>query len=97
MVPPAAAGLTYGDLIAEAFDRYAGREAFVDGDRRVTYAEAGDLTGRIQQVLLSRGLRAGGAVGGRFIHATRLPQPPRNREAASWAAARSGARTDAEE
>lgn len=67
MVPPApvssvSGGLTYGDLITEAFDRYAGREAFVDGDRRVTYAEAGDLTGRIQQVLLTRGLRAGGAL-----------------------------------
>jgi fatty-acyl-CoA synthase len=56
------AGLTYGDLIAEAFDRYAGREAFVDGDRRVSYAEAGDLTGRIQRVLVARGLRRGGAL-----------------------------------
>lgn len=63
MVPPAAAGPTYGDLIVEAFDRYAGREAFVDGDRRVSYAEAGDLTGRIQQVLHALGLREGGALG----------------------------------
>jgi fatty-acyl-CoA synthase len=55
-------GPTYGDLIAEAFDRYPSREAFVAGDRRVTYAEAADLTGRIQRVFAERGLRTGGAM-----------------------------------
>ncbi|MDT7670697.1 MAG: fatty-acyl-CoA synthase, partial [Pseudonocardiales bacterium] len=56
-------GLTYGDVIAEAFGRFAEREAFVDGDRRVSYAESADLTGRIQRLLVELGLGRGGALG----------------------------------
>ena len=63
MVHPHTAGLTYGDLVVEAFDRFADREAFVSDGRRLSYAAAADLTGRIQQVLAARGIGPGRAVG----------------------------------
>ncbi len=35
-----ASSVTYNDLIVEALGRYRDREAFVDGDRRVSYRQA---------------------------------------------------------
>jgi fatty-acyl-CoA synthase len=55
---------SYGYVLAEALDRFRDREAFVDGDRRLTYAQSADLAGRIQRVLEERcGMHSGGAVG----------------------------------
>lgn len=59
----AAIGVTYSSLIVDALTRYPNREAFVDGDRRVTYAETADTTSRLTQVLAKRGIGPGGAVG----------------------------------
>ncbi|NKQ56957.1 AMP-binding protein [Amycolatopsis sp. K13G38] len=56
------AGPTYGNVIVEALTRYPQREAFVLGDRRMTYAQAADLTSRIQQVLVQHGVRPGAGV-----------------------------------
>ncbi|TCK26360.1 AMP-binding protein [Pseudonocardia endophytica] len=59
---PSSADPTVGDLIIEAFGRYPTRDAFVLGDRRVTYAEAADTTGRIMAVLAAHGIGKGSAV-----------------------------------
>lgn len=63
MTIQAATGPNYGELIVEALTRYPSRDAFVLGDRRVTYAEAADLTARIRQVLIDRGVGPGRGVG----------------------------------
>src|SRR4029077_10715825 len=55
-------GATYADLIVTALRRYPRRTAFVQGDRRLTYAEAADRIGRIAAVLRSRGLGRGECV-----------------------------------
>ncbi|QJY49924.1 AMP-binding protein [Pseudonocardia broussonetiae] len=60
--PAVAAGPTYADLIVEALQRTPGSEAFVHGDRRMSYAEAADLTGRMVRVLADAGVGRGGAV-----------------------------------
>jgi fatty-acyl-CoA synthase len=57
------AGLTYSDVIVEALTRYPSREAFVLGDRRVTYAEVADQVSRVQQILAGLGVGAGQGVG----------------------------------
>jgi fatty-acyl-CoA synthase len=62
MPSPSTADLTVGDLIVEAFGRYPGREAFVLGDRRLSYAEAAATTSRLMQVLAAHGIGKGGAV-----------------------------------
>jgi fatty-acyl-CoA synthase len=59
----AATGPNYGSLIVEALTRYPTREAFVLGDRRVTYAETADTTARILRVMHDHGLRRGCGVG----------------------------------
>jgi fatty-acyl-CoA synthase len=59
----AATGPNYGDVIVEALTRYPSRDAFVLGDRRVTYAEAASTTSRIRQVLVDLGARPGCGVG----------------------------------
>jgi fatty-acyl-CoA synthase len=63
MAHPSTTDLTYGDLVVEALTRWPRREAFVSGDRRMTYAQAADLLSRIQQVLAAHGIGVGGAVG----------------------------------
>ncbi|MCE0762449.1 AMP-binding protein [Pseudonocardia kujensis] len=60
---PSAADLTVSDLIVEAFGRYPNREAFVLGDQRITYAQAAATTSQIMQVLATRGIGRGSAVG----------------------------------
>jgi fatty-acyl-CoA synthase len=59
----AATGPSYSSLIVEALTRYPSREAFVLGDRRVTYAEAADTTARIQRVMHDHRVRRGCGVG----------------------------------
>lgn len=62
-VPAAARAATYSDLIVEAFQRFPDREAFVLGERRMTYAEGADSMSRIQQLLEDRGITHGSGVG----------------------------------
>ncbi len=63
MSTSAAIGPNYGSLIVEALTRYRIREAFVLGDRRVTYAETADTTARILRVMHDLGVRRGCGVG----------------------------------
>jgi fatty-acyl-CoA synthase len=63
MAGAAARGTTYDRLIIEALERYPEREAFVHGERRMTYAETAASMSRIQQVLEDRGIRHGSGVG----------------------------------
>ena len=56
------ADITYGELIVQAFERFAPNEAFVLGDQRLTYTQAADLLSRIQQVLAQHGISRGSAV-----------------------------------
>lgn len=58
----AAGATSYPRLVVEAFRRYADREAFVDGDHRLTYAQCADLVGRMQQVLHAAGVGPGATV-----------------------------------
>ena len=54
--------ITYADVIAEALQRHGERIAFISGDRRMTYSEAVDVTGRMIQVLSAHGVTRGGGV-----------------------------------
>jgi len=56
-------GPNYGHLIVEAFQRFPDNEAFVLGNRRMTFAEAAATLSRIQQVLSDLGIERGRAVG----------------------------------
>jgi len=58
----AAAGLTAADLIVEAMERFADREAFVLGDQRVSYGQAADTISRLVRLLAARGVGPGRAV-----------------------------------
>jgi len=55
--------VTYSGLIVHALTARPEREAFVQGDRRLTYGQTADLTGRIQQVLADHGVGLGTGVG----------------------------------
>ncbi|QJY48067.1 AMP-binding protein [Pseudonocardia broussonetiae] len=59
----AAVDVTYSRLIVDALTARPEREAFVQGDRRLTYGQTADLTGRIQQVLAEHGIGPGTGVG----------------------------------
>ncbi|SFE40355.1 AMP-binding protein [Blastococcus tunisiensis] len=71
MCPPSAddrselysGGAVYSAAIVEAFQRFPEREAFVLGDRRMTFAEGAASMSRIQQVLAGLGIGYRGAVG----------------------------------
>lgn len=54
--------VNYTDMITEALDRYPDREAFVFGDRRVSYRETARRVGRFMHVLVARGLVPGSAI-----------------------------------
>lgn len=58
----AASAPTYCDLLVETLTRNPMRDAFVLGDRRMTYAEAASLVSRTEQVLHQLGVRRGGTV-----------------------------------
>ena len=61
-VPVMAAGVTLGSVIVEAFGRYPRREAFVQGDRRLTYAQCSEIVGRLMSVYVSHGVAPGSGV-----------------------------------
>lgn len=61
--PVVSQAATYSSLIVEAFRRFPDNEAFVHGERRMTFAEAADSMSRIQQVLVDRGISHGSGVG----------------------------------
>ena len=50
-------GISYSALIVEALTRHRDRTAFIQGDCRVSYAEAADRTSRIRRVLKTRAAR----------------------------------------
>lgn len=54
--------ITYADVIAEALHRHGDRVAFVAGERRMTYTEAVDVTGRMVRLLADHGVTRGGGV-----------------------------------
>jgi fatty-acyl-CoA synthase len=55
----AASSLTLGDLIVQALSWHSSSEAFVAGDRRLTYAQVRDLVSQYMAVLASRGVGLG--------------------------------------
>ena len=55
-------GPGYPQIIVEALTRYPARDAFVDGDRRMSYREAASLIGRMQTVLQDAGIGPGSAL-----------------------------------
>ena len=61
-VPVRAAGVTLGSVIVEALGRYSRREAFVQGDRRLTYAQCSEIVGRLMSVYVSQGVAPGSGV-----------------------------------
>ena len=48
-----------GDLIVQALSRHSSREAFVAGDRRITYTQATMLVSQFMAALASRGVGLG--------------------------------------
>jgi fatty-acyl-CoA synthase len=50
-------------LIVDALNRHHDRTAFIQGDSRVSYAEAADITSRIRRVLQDKGIAKGSCVG----------------------------------
>ncbi len=56
-------GISYSALIVEALTRHRDRTAFIQGDCRVSYAEAADKTSRIRRVLEDMGSTKGSCVG----------------------------------
>ncbi|MDU7524677.1 MAG: AMP-binding protein, partial [Roseomonas mucosa] len=53
---------TVGDMIVTLLDRYPDRIAFIDGERRFTYAETREAISRAAQRLRALGLRKGDTV-----------------------------------
>lgn len=58
----AASGATLGHLIVQALTRGRTAEAFVAGDRRLSYEQAADLVSRFVSVLAARGVGLGAGV-----------------------------------
>jgi fatty-acyl-CoA synthase len=57
--PPASSGVTLGDLIVQALTRHSSSEAFVAGDRRLTYAQVNNLVSQYMTALAGRGVGLG--------------------------------------
>ncbi|ABQ68269.1 AMP-dependent synthetase and ligase [Rhizorhabdus wittichii RW1] len=55
----ATSDVNYTDLLVQALTRYPGREAFVDGDRRLSYAQTAARISQFMQLFHARGLRPG--------------------------------------
>jgi fatty-acyl-CoA synthase len=53
---------TFSAAIVETLERFPDREAFVHGDRRITFAEAAGQISQIQQMLVDMGVKHGGQV-----------------------------------
>ncbi|MFD2473635.1 AMP-binding protein [Amycolatopsis silviterrae] len=58
----ASSGVTLGDLIVQALTRHSSAEAFVAGDRRLTYLQVRDLVSRYAAALAGRGAGLGTGV-----------------------------------
>jgi fatty-acyl-CoA synthase len=58
----ASSGVTVSSVIVEALARYRDREAFVAGDRRLTYAQCSEVVGRFVSAYASRGVGPGSSV-----------------------------------
>ena len=56
-------GISYSALIVDALARHHDRTAFIQGDCRVSYAEAADTTSRLRRVLQQKGIAKGDCVG----------------------------------
>jgi fatty-acyl-CoA synthase len=56
-------GISYSALIVDALTRHRDRTAFIQGDCRVSYAEAADTTSRLRRVLQAKGIAKGDCVG----------------------------------
>jgi len=56
---PAARGVTLGDLIVQALGRHSSSEAFIAGDRRITYAQVSALVSCYTALLARRGVGLG--------------------------------------
>jgi 2,3-dihydroxybenzoate-AMP ligase/mycobactin salicyl-AMP ligase len=50
-------GLTFGDMLDRAADRYPDKEAFVDGATRLTFAQARDRVNRLAVGLMNLGIK----------------------------------------
>lgn len=55
-------GVSYSSLVLESLTRFPSREAFVFGERRLTYAHSLDITRRFMAAFESRGIGHGAAV-----------------------------------
>ena len=55
----ASSGATLGDVIVQALTRHSSSEAFVAGDRRLTYAQVNDLVSQYMSALAGRGVGLG--------------------------------------
>ena len=58
----ASSGMTVSSVIVEVLSRYPSREAFVAGDRRLTYAKCSEIVGRLMAAYAARGVGAGSSV-----------------------------------
>jgi fatty-acyl-CoA synthase len=58
----ASSGVTVSSVIVEALTRYPAREAFVAGDRRLSYAQCSELIGRLMSAYSSCGVGPGSSV-----------------------------------
>jgi fatty-acyl-CoA synthase len=58
----ASSGVTVSAVIVEVLTRYPSREAFVAGDRRLTYAQSSEIVGRLMAAYAARGVGAGSSV-----------------------------------
>ena len=58
----AARGVTVSEVIVDALSRHPHREAFVAGERRLTYAQSSEVVGRLMSALVARGIGAHSAV-----------------------------------
>ena len=56
-------GISYSALIVEALTRHPERAAFIQDDRRLSYAEAAHQVSRIRQVLEAKGATKGSCIG----------------------------------
>jgi fatty-acyl-CoA synthase len=58
----ASSGETVSSVIVEVLSRHPGREAFVAGDRRLTYAQCSEIVGRLMAAYAVRGVGAASSV-----------------------------------
>jgi fatty-acyl-CoA synthase len=62
VTPDASAGPSYPRVIVEALSRFGGREAFVEGGQRLSYARCAEIVSQYQQVLHEEGIGPGATV-----------------------------------